>query len=271
MIRVPTPKAAILFIAGVAVLFVSGAGLLGPLLGEGGLLAAEWLFLFLPAAFFVRWGGYDPAATLLLRRPTSRGLLGGVLLLAGALPGAWAIGWLQSFVLSVPPEMQEAMRELVTADGPRRLAWLLLVLAVTPAVCEEVVFRGVLLSSTRALAPWRAVLLNGVVFGAFHLSLEAPVRFLPTVWLGIVMAWAVLRTGSLVIGSLMHLLNNATIVLLASAPGSRELVTDPQAPPPAWLLAAGAGLFALGVQALRGAPALSEGGGGETSNPIEAP
>lgn len=259
MIRVPTPGAAILFVAGVAVLFVSGGAGLRFFLGEGGLLAAEWLLLFVPAALFVGWGGYDPHATLLLRWPSRRGLAGGVLLMAGALPVAWGIGWLQSFFVAVPPEVMESMQELVTADNAGRLLWLLIVLAATPAVCEEVVFRGVLLSSTRSLEPWRAVLLNGVVFGAFHLSFQAPVRFLPTAWLGIVMAWAVLRTGSLATGVLMHFLNNATIVLLASSPGQREFVADPEAPPPAWLLAAGAGFLALGFHALRAMPAPGAG------------
>lgn len=254
MIRVPAPAAAILFIAGVAVLFVSGGSGLRYLLGEGGLLAAEWLLLFVPAALFVAWGRYDPRATLFLRWPSRRGLAGGAVLMAGALPVAWAIGWLQSFVLTVPPDVVEAMQGMVTADSGVRLLWLLLVLAATPALCEEVVFRGVLLSSTRSLEPWRAVLLNGVVFGAFHLSFQAPVRFLPTAWLGIVMAWAVLRTGSLATGILMHFLNNATIVLLASSPRQREFVADPQVPPPAWLLAVGAGLLVLGFHALRAVP-----------------
>ena len=64
------------------------------------------------------------------------------------------------------------------------------------------------------------VLLNGVMFGAFHLSFETVIRFLPTAWLGIVIAWAVWRTASIWTGVLMHLVNNASIVLLASMPSS---------------------------------------------------
>lgn len=259
MIRVPTPAAAVFFVAGVAVLFVSGGLGLSLWLGEPGIPAAEWLLLLVPALLFVRLGGYHLGATLLLARPSLRDLAGGALLVAGAVPVAWAIGWLQGFVLPVPPGMAEAMRELVTAGSPARLAWLLFAMALTPALCEEAVFRGVLLSSTRDLPAWRAVLLNGVVFGAFHLSLEAPVRFLPTAWLGIVIAWAVLRSGSVWTGVLMHLLNNASIVLLASAPSLGGLVTDPDAPPPVWLLPLGAVFLGAGARALgagpgRGAP-----------------
>ena len=255
MIRVPTPAAAVTFVAGVAVLFVSGGLGLALWLGERGVVAAEWLLLFLPALLFVRVGGYDPAATFLLRRPSPRALAAGVLLVGGATPVAWAIGWAQGFVLPVPPGMEEALRNLVTADTPGRLAWLLLAVALTPALCEETVFRGVLLSSTRQLPEWRAVLLNGVVFGAFHLSFESPVRFLPTAWLGIVIAWAVLRSGSVWTGVLMHLLNNASIVLLASAPSVSGLVTDPDAPPPLWLVAMGMLSLAAGAELLGGGSA----------------
>jgi len=116
------------------------------------------------------------------------------------------------------------------------MAWLLLLLAVTPAICEETVFRGVLLGGTRSLTPWRAILLNGLVFGAFHLSFGTAFRFLPTAWLGIVIAWAVWRTGSLWVGALMHFLNNGTIVILASVPALSAAFDDPKAPPPLWLL-----------------------------------
>lgn len=267
MIRVPTPAAAVAFVAGVAVLFVSGAVLLASALGEAGILAAEWLLLFLPALLFVRLGGHDPVATLSLRAPAPGALAGGVLLAAGALPLAWGLVWLQGFVLPAPEGMVEDLRALVTADSPGRLAWLLLLLAFTPAICEEVVFRGVLLSATRELATWRVLLLNGVVFGAFHLSFEAPLRFLPTAWLGIVITWAVLRSGSLWTGVLMHFLNNAAIVLAASLPGAVSAATDPSVPPPPWAVAAGAVALAAGLRLVdvSGAGADAPSGSGDPS------
>jgi len=120
-----------------------------------------------------------------------------------------------------------------------------LILALTPALCEEIVFRGVLLGGTRTLEPWRMIALNGLVFGAFHLSFQTVIRFLPTAMLGALIAWAVWRTGSLWVGTLMHFLNNATIVVLTSLPVVRETFSDPEAPPPLWLVPIGA--LALGV------------------------
>ena len=263
----PSPRAAVGFVAMVAVLFFYGGVQLQIRLGEPGLLAAEWLLLFAPAVLFVAVGGYDARRTLSLRGARPLAFLAGALLVAGAVPLVWLLGWLQTFVLPIPWELLEGLEELVTADTPGRLAWLLLVLAVTPAVCEEVVFRGVLLGGTRTLVPWRIILLNGVVFGAFHLSFETVIRFLPTACLGIVITWAVWRTGSIWVGALMHLLNNATIVSAASSPALRDALSDPEAPPPLWLIPLGVIAFTLGARLLLRASPPAAGPAGFSARP----
>ena len=248
--RVPEPAVALAFVAFLAVLFFYGGVRLQLALGESGLLAAEWLLLFLPAVAFVLLGGYDVERTLALRAPNARALAAGVLLIAGGLPIVWLIGWLQTFVLPIPWEMLEGLEELVTAETAGRFLWLVFLLAVTPALCEEIVFRGVLLGGTRTLEPWRMIALNGVVFGMFHLSFETVIRFLPTAALGALIAWAVWRTGSLWVGALMHFLNNGSIVAITSTPALREALSDPDAPPPLWLIPLGVLVLAAGMRVL---------------------
>lgn len=243
----PDLRSSLVFVLFLALLFFWGALQLQLLLGEGGLLAAEWLLLFLPSVIWLRAGGFDVVRTLSLARPAGPQVAGALVLGAGALPLVWTVGWLQTFVLPIPWEVLEGLEQLVTADSPGRLLWLLLVLAVTPAICEEVVFRGVLLGGSGSLAPWKAIALNGAVFGAFHLSLSTVVRFLPTALLGCAIAWAVWRSGSLWTGVAMHFLNNASIVALASFPAFRDAFSDPQAPPPLPVILAGGIAFAAGV------------------------
>jgi len=248
---VPSSGGAVLFIALTAVAFFWGGVPLQIAFGEIGLLAAEWLLLFVPAVAFVTVGGFDLRSTLSLKRPMAGQMLAAALVILGVMPLVWTIGWLQTFILPVPWELLEGLEELVRADTMMRLVWLLLLLAVTPAICEEIVFRGVLLGGTRGLEPWRVIVLNGVIFGAFHLSFETVIRFLPTAVLGMVITWSVLRTGSIWIGALMHLLNNGTIVVLASIPALGDLFSDPDRPPPLWLMPLALVIFAAGVHALR--------------------
>jgi hypothetical protein len=115
--RVPTPAAAGGFVGFVAVLFFFGGIRMQLAWGESGLLAAEWLFLLVPALLFVLAGRFDPRRTLSLSAPEGRHLVAGVLLIAGALPLVWLVGWLQSFVLPIPYELLEGLEELVTAQS----------------------------------------------------------------------------------------------------------------------------------------------------------
>jgi len=172
----------------------------------------------------------------------------GVLIAAGGLATAWVIAWGQSFVLPVPEAFLEATEELLVIDSAGRLAWLLLLVAVTPAICEELVFRGVLLGASRdSLTPVRAVLLNALLFGAFHLSFETVFRLAPTAWLGALLAVTVWRTRSIWVGMMMHFLNNGSIVVMGAIPALREPLSDPESAPPAAVIAIGAGALASGL------------------------
>ncbi len=217
---------------------------------ERGLLATEWLVLLLPALLFIWWGRFRVAETLSLRLPSSRQVWGAVLLILGATPIAWVLAWLQSFVLPVPWDLVEGLGELVSAETTGRFLWLLLLIAVSPAVCEEVVFRGVLMGGSRRLTMAKAVLLNGLAFGLFHVSTETAFRLLPTAWLGVVLAWTVWHTRSILLSALMHFINNGSILLLAFLPTTRAWMAEPDFRPPVWLLIPAFVAFVLGARAL---------------------
>ena len=250
----PSAAQAIGFIAAVAVLFFYMGFPLQAGWGERGLLLSEWLILLLPAFLFVRVAGFDFGETFSFRRPEGQKVLGALLLIAGGMPLGWFLAWAQGFVLPIPWDMLEGLEDLITAESPSRFLWLLALLALTPAICEEVVFRGVLLAGTRGRASAvRVAAFNGLVFGAFHISFESAFRFLPTAWLGFLLAWAVLSTRSIWVGILMHFVNNGSIVLMASIPALRAWLEDGGEAPPWVLLAPALLAVAMGVRLLGGA------------------
>ena len=165
----------------------------------------------------------------------------------------WFLAWAQGFVLPVPWDILEGLEDLVTAESPLRFLWLLALLALTPAICEEAVFRGVLLAGIRGRASAvRVAVFNGLVFGAFHLSFASAFRFLPTAWLGFILAWAVLSTRSIWVGVLMHFVNNGSIVLIASVPALRAWLEHGGEGPPWVLLAPALLAVAVGVRLIGG-------------------
>jgi sodium transport system permease protein len=250
--------------AGEAMLLVVFVGLLffyvgRPLmirLGEQGIWASQILLLLVPGLVYALVARKDLRATFALRAAPPRAFAAGLLIMLGAIPIGWLIAWAQGFFIEIPAEYLRAMEQLVTAGEPSRLLWLLLVVAVTPAICEELIFRGVLLQGLRSSGGMaRAVIVSALVFGAFHLSFETAIRFLPTVFLGLVLGYVVWRTRSIFTGMLMHLVNNATVVVLVSTPALRERFADSSGQPVWALLVASPLLIWTGLRLLHDAGA----------------
>lgn len=97
---------------------------------------------------------------------------------------------------------------------PNDLAGLIVVAAVLPAFCEEVVFRGVV---ARSAAPMRnkaaAVALCGALFALFHAN---PAQTIHQFVLGCFLTLLALRSGSLWTSVIAHLFNNLLVVALNS-------------------------------------------------------
>jgi membrane protease YdiL (CAAX protease family) len=242
---------ALLILLLVAGLYLVGGIPLQLFLGEAGIALAQILFLALPPVLLVRAWGFDLRRTFYLAWPSGRQVLGGVLFLAGGTQMAWFLAWLQGLFIPVPHEFLEMMAEFLTADSAGRFLWLLFLVALVPSVCEEVLFRGVLLSGLRSRLPAvAAVVVSGLIFGLFHLAPETGFRILPTAWLGMVLAWVVVASGSLPLVVLLHFLNNGAILALMSIPATRELVMGTEEAPPLVLLPAAVALLVAGLVVL---------------------
>jgi sodium transport system permease protein len=250
---VPGPGLAFLLLLTVAVLFVSGGVALQLLLGEVGLILAQLLLLLLPVLLLVKLGRFDARTTLSLRRPPPGSVSGGMLFLVGGLQVALVLAWLQSLVMPVPVEYLETMSELLSADSVLRFLWLVLLAALVPAVAEETLFRGVVLSSLVGRLPTAAaVIITGTVFGLFHLTPETAFRFLPTAWLGMLLSWVVVLSGSLPLAMLLHFLNNAAVLALSTIPATAEQMNAVEdQPPPVLFGVTGALLLIWGFKKLR--------------------
>jgi hypothetical protein len=94
---------------------------------------------------------------------------------------------------------------------PHSLLLLLLAVAVTPAVLEEVVFRGYIQSQYPRWAFWKVALLNGFFFGLIHMNIQ---QFFYAFFMGVVMAYFVYHTRSIRAGILSHLFVNAFNIIV---------------------------------------------------------
>jgi membrane protease YdiL (CAAX protease family) len=122
-------------------------------------------------------------------------------------------------VLHVHPPGDTSRIEQVVERTP--LAASLIVLALLPAISEELVFRGVFARSlarlpSRVPADKRgkmivAVVASAALFSVYHL---VPAQMLGTFPLGLALGLLAVRSGSIVPGMIAHLLNNATVLVI---------------------------------------------------------
>ncbi len=217
----PTPAFALTAFALVLVLTFYGSLLLKNAGIVATVLVTGYGFFLAPTLALVAGFGFAFRRTLSLRRPPLLGLLAAVLIGSSA----WAIAAGVLIRLLPPPEsLVRALEKLLLLDGAPAPLWLVwLVIAVTPALCEEFFFRGLVLSGLRRLGVWPALVVCALLFGLAHSSIY---RLLPTFFIGLLLSWLVWRTGSIWTGIVAHALNNgiaATLVYnkaLAAALGA---------------------------------------------------
>ncbi|HEU0031537.1 MAG TPA: CPBP family intramembrane glutamic endopeptidase [Kofleriaceae bacterium] len=116
-------------------------------------------------------------------------------------------------IVELLPFREHAISGLQQVVDRPALPLVLLTVALAPAICEEVLFRGVL---ARGLAtrfhPWVAILGSAVVFSLYHMQ---PLQMLPTLTLGIAFALIAYRSGSAIPTMFAHFLNNTLALLVA--------------------------------------------------------
>ncbi len=90
-----------------------------------------------------------------------------------------------------------------------------LLIALMPAVCEEAIHRGAILSHFRGIKhDWVIVLIMGLFFGINHMSV---LRFLTTMTLGLFLTYVVVKKNNLLLSMIMHFTNNLISVVLSYA------------------------------------------------------
>jgi sodium transport system permease protein len=162
-------------------------------------------------------------ATFRLRRPTLTAMGLGIGLAFVAHPLSVE---LSQFLVDyqVFPELPESAREVMALmkAGDRPVWLLLMVFAVTPAICEELAFRGFILSGlARGGRLAIAVGISSLMFGIIHMI---PQQAFNAALLGLVLGLLAIYSRSLFPAIAFHFCNNAIATLHAGEGG--RFVTD---------------------------------------------
>lgn len=171
--------------------------------------AAYYLpFMLLPAAvYLLRHRGMAEAVRLnpLPFLPTLSVILLGLMsvYLAAALADVWALAMR---ALGVP-----LFGGVPVADSPRALALSVVTMAAVPAVCEELLFRGLALSAWESRGTWFAVGVTAALFALLHGNLYGLPAYL---LVGAISGFVVFALDSLYAGIVYHTVYNAACLVI---------------------------------------------------------
>lgn len=222
-----------------------------------GLLITEYLLLLAPILLILWFIRVDIVKTLNLHMPRPGVIIGTLLIAPSCLIVLIQVGVWQNKILPLPEEFARFAELLFDiGDSSWGLPALFFVVAVSPAICEEALFRGVLISGLRPRMPqWAVIVIVGVLFGLFHLSVY---RFVPTGLIGMVLTYLVIRSGSILPGVIGHLIVNGSSVLLQTEHVPQSLIryleenNIEEKGLPLWILGVALLVFATGVIAVEG-------------------
>ncbi|MBM4165423.1 MAG: CPBP family intramembrane metalloprotease [Ignavibacteria bacterium] len=180
-------------------------------------MLSQFLFLLLPTLLFTQYQTTDLKKFLRFRKPK----LSQIVL---AIVGVFSLGQslqvvvtlqekiplpseLQSLIDTFKNMMDEMYKSLVTANSIPELFFVILVVAIVPALCEEILFRGLVQQNfERGLGVKRGFIVTGILFGVYHLN---PFLIIPLCILGIYFSFLVAHTGSIWVAIIAHFFNNA--------------------------------------------------------------
>jgi len=214
------------------------------------------VFVLFPLLVAIYWK-VNVKETFALRLPSLRYAGAAVLIGVAAWIPAHEINVLLIQLVGLPEALAKNFELIDKAVTQMPLGKALLLLAVVPALCEELLFRGMLLSGlASASRKWTAILVSAAIFGMFHFILF---RFPVTAALGVVLALLCWNARSILPAMIAHLLHNGLSIYSAIHPKWHEAIgitgDDSFAHLPLPVLAIGGAVFVVGILlTLRPAP-----------------
>lgn len=228
--RPGAPDAVFCFLATTAGMILVPAGLSEAGLSIDPQLAGSVMILLIPI-FYAAGARLDVVETFSLRAPllkdAGRAVVAAVSLFWVLLYlNAWVLELFEAMGYDFTPEIRDLERTIEQAHARGAFFWALL-LGILPAVSEELLFRGLMLSGLRrSFSPVQGALYSALFFAALHPPLP---RILLMALLGFVFGMLVVCSRSVVTSMLAHLINNLLVVLVTQYAPDRGEVSLPLA------------------------------------------
>lgn len=204
-------------------------------------VAGQVLFILLPALLFAKWVYGDVSDIISVKLPEYLELILfsiGIIIL---IPLLQSYLYIQNYFIeyiAANSEMVNSIKNLfdslnelvdktygnlLKADSVPEMFFVIIVIAIVPAISEEVMFRGYIQRSFEfKMKPVWAALITAFFFGVYHFN---PYGLFPLIALGFYFGFAAYISKSLIVPMFLHFLNNFGAVILYFIFGDEELIS----------------------------------------------
>jgi uncharacterized protein len=203
-------------------------------------MAGQILFILLPALLFSKMFYQNVSAVMRIKIPNWQEValfVLGIIVLTPLLQSylyiqnhfidilaknSRLVNTLKEMLDSLNEIVEKAYSGLISSNSFPEAVFVIAVIAVVPAICEEAMFRGFIQRSFEfKIKPFWAALVTAVFFGLYHFN---PYGIIPLIALGFYFGFAAYVSNSIVIPVILHFLNNFTAVMLVFMFGDEDLI-----------------------------------------------
>lgn len=119
-------------------------------------------------------------------------------------------------------KITETYSMFLKVDSPFEMVFVVFVIAVTPAICEEFLFRGYIQRSFEGkFSAFTAALITAIFFGLFHFH---PYAIVPLAALGFYFGYSAYKSNSILIPIILHFINNFGAVMIYQMFGTEDIL-----------------------------------------------
>ncbi len=207
-------------------------------------MAGQFLFILLPAIWLAKAVYGDVSTVLRVRRiPPAKEFGFAIAGLAILTPLLQIFITLQNYVITHLAEhsalinsfkhfldnmdkfVESSYLDILTTHNIFETSLVILVVAITPAICEEVFFRGFVQKSFELkLKPVWAISITSIFFALYHFN---PYGLVSLFFLATFLGWFAYRGKSILLSMTIHFLNNLFAVVMYLIYGKDELISNP--------------------------------------------
>ncbi len=212
-----------------------------------GLLITEYILILIPTLLYLKIRGFNLKKVLRLNGLSKKQVLLIPLIVILSYPIGAFLNAAMMVIISLFGNVNPPPIPVPSSQNEFFLGFI--IIALTPGICEEFMFRGMIMHGYESQGVKRSIILSAILFGLFHFNIQ---NLLGPIFLGALFGYIVVKTNSLYASILAHSVNNSIAWVLSYFINSSSIAgkSQPAAQLPSHTVTLLIGTIALGGIAL---------------------